>query len=46
LPKNPLVADSFIQEMFRRQGMDFPAEAIDDRLAHYAHQQIYHKLMS
>jgi CobQ-like glutamine amidotransferase family enzyme len=46
LPKNPLVADSFIQEMFRRKGMDFPAEAIDDRLAHYAHQQIYHKLMS
>lgn len=39
LPKNPDLADYFIQTMAGRRGLDI-REAIDDRIEDYAHQEV------
>jgi CobQ-like glutamine amidotransferase family enzyme len=44
LPKNPHIADYFIQAMASRKGIKLPG-ALDDRIEHYAHQQVRKKIL-
>ncbi|HZK86631.1 MAG TPA: glutamine amidotransferase [Syntrophomonas sp.] len=43
-PKNPQIADYFIQAMASRKGIKLPG-ALDDRIEHYAHQQVRKKIL-
>jgi len=44
LPKNPHIADFFIQAMAGRKGITLPG-ALDDSIEHFAHQQVRKKIL-
>ncbi len=44
LPKNPAVADLFLRKMLERKGITV-SKQLDDRLEHFAHQQILNRLL-
>ena len=46
LPKNPAVADFFIQTILKRKGIAWPGDILDNGLETYAHQQIYKRMMT
>ena len=44
LPKNPRIADFFVQSMAHRKGIQL-ASTLDDTIEHFAHQQVKKKIL-